>query len=602
MMRPTFNLPPILVTLAVAVSAFAGCALFESEAPTPESPTSYVVTRAHPGEPHNAPIAALRTAPRPGPEPMFAEPGTLAVRPAAYESAFVPSPGSPSLVRSTPADLSPMVSAPPNLDVPPALEDGRFGLPSTTNRAASVPSEVVPPPLHATDSPFPNATPIDLGSALLTAAGQNPRVAFAQERVREAYAQWQAARTMWLPSLRAGMNYNKHEGRIQDVAGTIIDTSRGSFYTGLGAQAVGASSPAVPGLVVNMHLRDALFNPRIADRLTAAEGRASAAAVNDLLLETSLAYIDLLEAMQTKAVAEETLTNAERLATTTASFARVGQGLDADADRAQVELALRRVEARRAVEAVRTASSRLARLLSRDQAQTYLPTEPEMIPIDLVDLSPGMSELTAIGLSMRPELAESRLLVAAAVERLRRERAAPLIPSVLLGTSYGGNGGGLGGNFSNFGDRFDFDAAAYWEVRNLGAGEQAQRAAARSRVQQATQQRLQRMDQVAAEIAEAFVQVESRKMQVADAQHGIAAAADSLRRNVQRIEQGQGLPIETLQAVQALDQARRLYVRSVADYNRAQFRLQRAIGWPVLNAAATSDAPAADAPATAAGK
>ena len=75
---------------------------------------------------------------------------------------------------------------------------------------------------------------------------------------------------MWLPSIRAGANYNKHEGRIQDVAGQIIDTSRGSVYTGLGSQAVGASSPAVPGLLLNFHLRDAIFQPRIAGQTVAA--------------------------------------------------------------------------------------------------------------------------------------------------------------------------------------------------------------------------------------------------------------------------------------------------------------------------------------------
>jgi outer membrane protein TolC len=51
--------------------------------------------------------------------------------------------------------------------------------------------------------------------------------------------------------------------------------------------------------------------------------------------------------------------------------------------------------------------------------------------------------------------------------------------------------------------------------------------------------------------------------------------------NVVRIQQGQGLPIEALQSTQALLQARREYLRSVIDYNSAQFTLQRALGWRV---------------------
>jgi outer membrane protein TolC len=61
----------------------------------------------------------------------------------------------------------------------------------------------------------------------------------------------------------------------------------------------------------------------------------------------------------------------------------------------------------------------------------------------------------------------------------------------------------------------------------------------------------------------------------------LAAAEASYRRNHERIRNGQGLPIETLQSIQALDQARRQYIRAVADFNRSQFRLQRALGWPV---------------------
>ena len=63
--------------------------------------------------------------------------------------------------------------------------------------------------------------PIDLATALELAAGQNPQVLFAQQRIREAAAQLQQADALWLPSLRAGVNYNKHEGRLQDVEGVV---------------------------------------------------------------------------------------------------------------------------------------------------------------------------------------------------------------------------------------------------------------------------------------------------------------------------------------------------------------------------------------------
>ena len=64
-------------------------------------------------------------------------------------------------------------------------------------------------------------------------------------------------------------------------------------------------------------------------------------------------------------------------------------------------------------------------------------------------------------------------------------------------------------------------------------------------------------------------------------QTAIESAENSYRRNLDRIRNAQGLPIEVLQSIQALDAARREYLRSVVDYNEAQFRLYRALGWPI---------------------
>jgi outer membrane protein TolC len=93
------------------------------------------------------------------------------------------------------------------------------------------------------------------------------------------------------------------------------------------------------------------------------------------------------------------------------------------------------------------------------------------------------------------------------------------------------------------------------------------------------------MDQVAREVVEAHAQVVARKQQIEIAQQGVAAAVASHQRNVARIRDAQGLPIEVLQSNQALTNARRDYLRGLIDYNEAQFALYRAIGWPATPAA-----------------
>jgi len=420
---------------------------------------------------------------------------------------------------------------------------------------------------------------LTLSAALAMVSGQNPLVAFAAERYSEAYARLEAARVLWLPAVRAGVSYNKHEGVLQSSEGAVLDASRGSLASGLGVLAVGTGSPAVPGVVARFHVTDAIFQPRIANRIAAARQAAANATTHDVLLETALAYLRLLEAIEQQAIAEETLENAQQLADLTATFAQTGQGPQADADRARAELVVRKNEVTRAEEGVEVASARLNELLSLDAQATILPQEPTIVPVDLVDREKPVTELLSTGLANRPELAESRHLVCEAVHRYRREKYAPLLPSALLGVSYDGFGGGEGSTIENFRDRFDFDAACYWEVRNLGFGESAIRDETRSRYRQAQLREVQVMDRVAREIIEAHAQVQARHKQIAVAESGIEAATDSYRRNSERIRAGEGLPIEVLQSIQALSQARREYLRTLVDYNEAQFRLHRALGW-----------------------
>ncbi len=158
----------------------------------------------------------------------------------------------------------------------------------------------------------------------------------------------------------------------------------------------------------------------------------------------ALAYLDLLRAFEQKAIAEETLCNAQQLAQLTADFARTGQGSRADADRAETELAVRRNDVLRADESTRVASAHLAELLNLDATQVLVPQEPGIVPLGLVPPEIPLRQLVTQGMSNRPELAESRELVCAAVQRLEREQFAPLVPSVLLGVSCGGFGGGRG--------------------------------------------------------------------------------------------------------------------------------------------------------------
>lgn len=429
--------------------------------------------------------------------------------------------------------------------------------------------------------PAENREVISFPRALALVTGQNPQIAFANEQINEAFAQLRGAKVFWLPSIQAGVGYINHDGPLQNSDGTVPVASRSAIEAGLGMYAVGGGAPAIPGLSAKFAMADAVFQPRIAGQQAAARQHAAAATTHDFLLFAAVAYLDLLRTFQQQAIARETLDNAEQLAALTAAFARSGQGSQADADRAQTELALRKNALAQAAVQAQVASARLVELLHLPPGRVLVPAEPTLVPIELVSRDAAAAQLVADGLSHRPELAESQHLVAEAAGQLDRERYAPLLPNLLLDVSQSGYGGGQGSTLADFRGRFDFDATAYWQLRNFGMGEAAARDAARSRLEQARLIQARVTDQVSREIIQAYAQSASLRGQIAVAESGIRVAGDSYRRNLERIRGGQGLPLEALQSIQALDQSRREYLRAVGDYDEWQFRLYRALGCPI---------------------
>ncbi|MCR9295531.1 MAG: TolC family protein, partial [bacterium] len=427
-----------------------------------------------------------------------------------------------------------------------------------------------------------NLVPLNLPSVLAAIDSSHPIVGQARWRVQQAYAEYDGAKALWLPSIQAGFSFHRHDGNYQASNGDIVDVNRNSFQYGLGAGATGAGTTMPrPGLIADFHLADAIFQPKLSQKTAWAFGHGAAATLNQQLLAAGSAYLELLDAHQELQIVEASRQRFSELHTITVNFAEAGEGLQADADRLQTELSL--IESRKIAVQERTAitAARLAQEISMDGSGQIVPMDANAVPLELAEPCTDRACFVSQALQNRPELKQSQALVAAACEAYRREKFAPFVPSVLLGFSTGGFGGGLGNQLDNIGDRYDLDALMTWETRNLGFGERAARREQAARVQQARFEKLQVMDQVAREVSEACAQVEFRRQQIAITQQAISAAQDSYRRNLERIRDRQGLPLEVLQSIQALETAERAYLRAVIDYNQSQLQLQWAMGFPV---------------------
>jgi outer membrane protein TolC len=430
-------------------------------------------------------------------------------------------------------------------------------------------------------SPTSGTYPIDLPTTLRLAGANNLQIAFAAEQVQAALAREDRADVLWVPSLRAGLIYNYHTGPIQDTVGKVVDVDRGSLFVG-GGIGIGNSpltGPAGgPRMFVDLSLVDALFEPLAARQRVWSAQANQTAAFNDTLLEATFAYISLWRASSSVAIAEEAVTNAEELARLTGEYARTGQGLQADADRARAELQSRQRTLLESKEAVAITSAELARILRLDPATRLVPVETVPVPLHLVDGSTDVYELIGQAQASRPELTASNAAIQETWYRTRQEHWRPWMPHLYAGMSGGSFGGGTGSNMDNFGGRADFDLAAIWQVENLGLGNSARHREQESLNRQAHLTRSRLADQIAMEVTQAHQRILFRAEQIHAAEAQVRSATEALILNLEGIQGGVLRPIEIQQAIGALASARQAYLDAVMDYNQAQFALLRALG------------------------
>lgn len=424
---------------------------------------------------------------------------------------------------------------------------------------------------------------IDLPTALSKVDTGHPMVQQAMWRVYEAQAKQQRAAAMWLPSIQAGMNYHKHDGNYQAIDGSIVDINNNSMQAGLGAGAIAAGTTTRPGLVAQFHLADAIFLPKAADRIVAARQHGEWIVKNQAILNIAIAYLDLLDAYQDESLMLASVSRLKELAKITEEYALVGKGLVADAQRMNTEVSLAETRTLGLKEKKLSASTRLARSMSQSNAGVFIPADERALPLDLVDTSMTEQEDIQLALCQRPEYGEAKEQLASVEALLEREKSAPYVPNLQVGYSTGRFGGGLGTNFGNWGGRYDIDALMTWELRNLGIGEQAARDERKSQVRQAMLSMQVLYDQIVQQITEARAQVAVRREQIDICEKAVESANESYRKNLDRIRQGQGLPIECLQSAQAFEACERAYLKAISDYNRAQMQLLWARGWAYSN-------------------
>ena len=209
-----------------------------------------------------------------------------------------------------------------------------------------------------------------------------------------------------------------------------------------------------------------------------------------------------------------------------------------------------------------------------------------------------MTELIALGLLRRPELAAQRAAIEAALLYLGGAKILPFSPNTLLGFSAGGFGGGsnlVRPIFGGFGGREDLDVIVYWTIQNLGLGNIAMIRAADARLRINQFQQVEVLNMVRADIAEAYARTHARYAQIGVYEEAVRSGYLAFHNDLDNTRLMVGaeglnardvLPIELLNSFQLLSGARIDYIDAIIDYNESQFGMYVALGQPPADALA----------------
>jgi outer membrane protein TolC len=427
--------------------------------------------------------------------------------------------------------------------------------------------------------------PINLATALRLADARPLVIAGAQAAVQADMARLRQVEVMWLPTIYVGAAYARFDGATQGQSGSFLINTREEFMAGGGATVVFAAT-------------DAIFLPLSQRQVVRAREFDVQRARNDALEVVAENYFNVQQARGRLAGVQDTL---EKAADLQKKVGGLSKGLvpPVEQDRVRAEAAELKQALATAYEDWRTASADLSRVLRLDPTVLAKPQEPPYLQVTLVSPETLVDDLVPIGLTNRPELATQQALVQAALYRIRQEQLRPLIPSLVLTGDdapaapggYLGAGvfmSGANGAGNPTGIRSDWSAQVLWELKNLGFGNRALVQEREAQQQQQLVELFKVQDMVAAEVARAHAQVRSAKQRIQEAETGVKEAQITFAGNLKGLAEttrvGDILVLVTRpqEAVAALQQVARAYddyFISVGDYNRAQFRLFRALGY-----------------------
>jgi outer membrane protein TolC len=490
----------------------------------------------------------------------------------------IPTPGATPRADRGVGDLPEALPNVPALRGSPARPAG--GASGADTSALATGLTLKPAPVEPTDLRFP----INLATALRLADARPLIVAAAQAGVWVAEADLTRAKLLFIPTLNLGFDYVRHDGGGPDFNKGIMTAPSVNFFYGGG------------GLTGTLSSTDALFQPLVARQVLNSAHWDIQSAKNDAVMQTADAYFRVHQYRGMYAGDLYTVERGRDLVQRVADLSREFVP-KVEVDRARNMLADLEQRAVSARQEWRVSSANLTQVLRLDPRAVVVPLEHDHAQITLIDPGRPLDDLMPVALTNRPELASRQALVQAMMQSVRREKWRPLLPNVLLNGFQTPNellqagifGLGPNSSMNQWRGRFDFSVQPLWELEAMGLGNLSRIKGQRGMESQAIIEFFRTQDMVAADVTRAQARVQSAAARVVQADRAMRTAIITFNGNYEGLQQTTRLgnvlvlvnrPQEAVFALQLLQVAFDQYFTTVAEYNRSQFELFHALGYP----------------------
>ena len=327
-----------------------------------------------------------------------------------------------------------------------------------------------------------------------------------------------------------------------------------------------------------MDLGDAVYKSLGAKQLVNAADHALESQRQDSALAAAQGYFDLAKAKAIVEVVKEALRISDDYQRQLHDAVGAGIAFKGDELRVQTQTERYQIALRQALEQQRVAAVRLAQILHLDASVELVPQDTDLAPLTLVETNAPLDSLVQQALGSRPELKQSQALLTAARAAKNGAIYGPLIPSLGAQAFVGGLGGGKNDSTGHFGESEEYLLGLGWRIGPGGLFDSGRIHASKSRLETARLSGAKVQDEITRQVVESHARAQSLLDQIATARQNLTTTSETLRLTRERKQFGVGAVLEDIQAQQELTRARSDYLSAVAEFNKAQYGLAKAVG------------------------